>query len=419
MTWSEIIENLVPEGFEALVAATVVAVLTAAVWGFVRIGRRIERAETALELHESRNSLKEHEATVLKLRRDLEAKSNEAARLDLRVKRYGGQLERIRNGVEGGLAAPLEEPPEWRRRPSQIPIIAVGNLKGGVGKTTLTANLGAYFGDTESEPLAGRRPTLFIDFDFQGSLSATLIAAGRSVEAGSLPLNDNRALRLFRREISVDDRLSNAREIVHQRLAGSRFYDANADLAPAEERMFFEWIFAEDAAQDDPRLLLGSFLHSDAVQRSFGAVVIDLPPRNTLFAFNALFAANNVVIPTREDQISLQAAQTFVEFLEQNREEFWPRLTIAGLAGINTTHAFAKSDEVDALLQTSARDLSLTWGGVQSDVPYLGKVPWMAQIAEAAGANFAIFDKQERVKAGSPHALFKMIGDAVSENLRL
>lgn len=51
--------------------------------------------------------------------------------------------------------------------PTSIPIITVANMKGGVGKTTIAANLAVALRDTMPNP--GK--VLVIDFDYQGSLS--------------------------------------------------------------------------------------------------------------------------------------------------------------------------------------------------------------------------------------------------------
>ncbi len=58
---------------------------------------------------------------------------------------------------------------------TSMPIICVVNFKGGVGKTTICANLGAHFA------AAGKR-VLLIDCDYQGSLSDTALSQARKIQ---------------------------------------------------------------------------------------------------------------------------------------------------------------------------------------------------------------------------------------------
>src|SRR5208282_5050929 len=63
--------------------------------------------------------------------------------------------------------------PAWAKalRDSRVRVIVIANLKGGVGKTTITANLAAYFA------LKRYLRVLVIDLDYQGSLTGTLLNA--------------------------------------------------------------------------------------------------------------------------------------------------------------------------------------------------------------------------------------------------
>ncbi len=58
-------------------------------------------------------------------------------------------------------------------------VITFANLKGGVGKTTMTANIAAYL-----ERLGHR--VLLIDFDYQGSLSRTVLGAAERPVGASI-----------------------------------------------------------------------------------------------------------------------------------------------------------------------------------------------------------------------------------------
>src|SRR5205823_3718574 len=55
-------------------------------------------------------------------------------------------------------------------------ILTIANLKGGVGKTTLTANLAAFFANPLNDPGRPKRRVLVVDLDFQGSCSSMLFA---------------------------------------------------------------------------------------------------------------------------------------------------------------------------------------------------------------------------------------------------
>jgi Mrp family chromosome partitioning ATPase len=66
----------------------------------------------------------------------------------------------------GWLATPIERPRNYWRGVANSKTLAIANLKGGVGKTTFAADLGAYLAK------AWQKRVLAIDLDFQGSLSA-------------------------------------------------------------------------------------------------------------------------------------------------------------------------------------------------------------------------------------------------------
>ena len=65
---------------------------------------------------------------------------------------------------------------EWAEalRKSRVKVLVVANLKGGVGKTTITANLAAHYAMK-----MGLR-ILVIDLDYQGSLTGTLLTAAKN-----------------------------------------------------------------------------------------------------------------------------------------------------------------------------------------------------------------------------------------------
>ncbi len=64
------------------------------------------------------------------------------------------------------LTKPIDPPEDYWRNVTASKTLAIANLKGGVGKTTLAANIGAYLAKD------WQKRVLLIDLDFQGSLSS-------------------------------------------------------------------------------------------------------------------------------------------------------------------------------------------------------------------------------------------------------
>jgi chromosome partitioning protein len=199
------------------------------------------------------------------------------------------------------------------------PVLVVANAKGGVGKTTVAANLGARLAELALQ--LGKKPILLIDLDFQGSLSSMAIPNGlRSTPNG----HDSRATYLISGDLGAHDIVHSEHAMVKKNGSASGFpmlkvITADYDLAQAENRLMIEWLLGD--RKYDIRFRLLELLANDAVRDSFSAIIIDSPPRLTTGAIQALAAGTHVLIPTILDEPSAEAVLTFVGQIEKFRME--------------------------------------------------------------------------------------------------
>jgi len=179
------------------------------------------------------------------------------------------------------------------------PVISLLNLKGGVGKTTITANLAGYL-DKHLE-----KRVLLIDLDHQRSLSQMLLSNSERILAAKL--------HTVQRFLGDPDRDGNILFDCSHPVPGlpkcrivtnASPDDGNApSLDDVEMRLMSEWLVRPGLT--DVRFLLREAVQSETIREQFDYVLIDCPPRLTTACINALTASDFLLIPCQTEAVSL------------------------------------------------------------------------------------------------------------------
>lgn len=181
-------------------------------------------------------------------------------------------------------------------------IVAVVNQKGGVGKTTSVANLGAALA------LQGHR-VLLVDLDPQGHLSISFDAMPSPGEPSVYSL------------ITGQHRLA---EIVRETHTPKlKIAPANLDLAGAESEL---------AAEIGRETILRSALEEYGRQDEAPEIVLfDCPPSLGLMSLNALVCSRWVIVPLQAEFFALQGMAQLLDVLERVKRRLNPRLDVLGM----------------------------------------------------------------------------------------
>lgn len=181
-------------------------------------------------------------------------------------------------------------------------IISVINQKGGVGKTTACANIGAAIASS------GHRVFLF-DLDPQAHLSISL---DRLPEPG---------------EPSVYSLLSGVHSLdeVIQPTNQENLWIAptNLDLTGAEME------FAAEIGRET--LLQAAIEKFSRKHQTPDLIIFDCPPALGLLSLNALVASNHVIIPLQAEFFALQGMAQLLDVIERVKRRLNPGLSLLGI----------------------------------------------------------------------------------------
>lgn len=167
--------------------------------------------------------------------------------------------------------------------------IAVINGKGGVGKTTVTANVAGLLAQSDYRVLA-------VDCDTQGNLGLDLGYADTQDDDGGKSLA---AALLFGNEVHV---LRDVRSNLDVIVGGEALHAASAALAAAKGRT-------------DPRLALARVLAPLA--GDYDMVLIDCPPGNESLQSAAITAARWALVPSKADDGTARGLAEIARRLDQ------------------------------------------------------------------------------------------------------
>lgn len=279
-----------------------------------------------------------------------------------------------------------------RPKSNGIPIIVVANMKGGVGKTTISANLAAEF------QAHYNKPVLVIDFDYQGSLSNCVLG-----EAGITDMELTSDVLLGS---TTDDPILYKHQM-RRLIEDIYIYPAHYPLATIENNILSKWTLTNNFGD---MYFLCRQLRRPEFQEKFAAVIIDCPPRLTVGSINGLCASTHLLVPTTLDDMSAQAAEYFLDQIVRLNDSSLTDVRVIGIVPTIVSSRTTYQNQERQALKRLAEYGKTKWNR-DDFVLTAGQVVRSAYIAKYAGNGIAY------VHTAAAAEIFKNLGDEVRRRL--
>src|SRR5262249_36959253 len=239
----------------------------------------------------------------------------------------------------------------------RTPIVSVLNLKGGVGKTTLTAYLGWALS------ARGYR-VLLVDLDLRGSLSSLFVP---NDELARLAKEGHKLLQHYPRDLAEKKpaRLIDFTLPLPQFGPHSRLVAATDRLAYAELNQTVQWLLRVGGSgrtwngRHDGRMILRKALHARGLAKRFDVVLIDCPPFLNLCCANALAASDYVLTPVMPSLKSVERITPLLRRVMEGKAGANPDLKVLGVVVNSTQERDLTPKERDLLFNLPRRCLDV------------------------------------------------------------
>ncbi len=257
-------------------------------------------------------------------------------------------------------------------------VIAVTNQKGGVGKTTTTANLGVGLA------MKGKR-VLLIDADAQGDLTICL--------GYHDPDRFEDTLTTILKQVIEDELVDPFDAVIHNE-EGIDLIPCNIELSGMEVSlvnvMGREYILRQ---------------YLDQIKDEYDYILIDCSPSLGMVTINALTAADSVLIPVEAEYLPAKGLEQLIRTICKTRNKINPKLKIEGILMTMVDERTNLSREIMDLIQV----------GYDSSVKvFETKIPKSIRAAESTVMGTSIFqyDMKGKVAGAYKQLVEEVLEDA-------
>ena len=192
-------------------------------------------------------------------------------------------------------------------------IITVANQKGGVGKTTTVANLGAALAELN-------RRVLLVDLDPQSALSTII-----GLESDQL---EESIYNVLVHNTPIE-------KVIFEIAPNLEAIPANIDLAAAEMELI--------SAMGRETILKERI---DNLRPRYHYIIIDSPPSLGLLTLNALTACDEVIVPLQAEYLAMRGMRFLLDMIEHVQQKVNPHLKVRGILGTMYKSGTIHSEEV-------------------------------------------------------------------------